>query len=38
VRIGGIPVDRGSYRGAVQLTTAGSVVLEQRGGQLVALR
>jgi hypothetical protein len=37
-RIGGLPVDRGSYRGAVQLATAGPVVLEQRGGQLVALR
>jgi hypothetical protein len=37
-RLGGTPVDRGSHRGPVQLATAGSVVLEQRGGQLVALR
>lgn len=37
-RIGGVPVDRGSYQGPVLLSTAGSVVLEQRGGQLVALR
>ena len=37
-RIGGIPVDRGSYQGPVQLAAAGSVVLEQRGSQLVALR
>jgi len=37
-RIGATPVDRGSYRGPVQLATAGSVVLEQRGDVLVALR
>lgn len=37
-RIGSIPVDRGSYHGPVLLSTAGSVVLEQRGSQLVALR
>jgi hypothetical protein len=37
-RIGGTPVDRGSYRGTVQLATAGSVVLEQRTTHLVALR
>jgi hypothetical protein len=37
-RLGGAPVDRGSYQGIVQLATAGSVVLEQRGDQLVALR
>lgn len=37
-RLGGTPVDRGAYRGVVNLATAGSVVLEQRGGTLVALR
>lgn len=37
-RLGGTPVDRGSYEGVVRLATAGSVVLEQRGDQLVALR
>jgi hypothetical protein len=37
-RIGGLPVDRGSYQDTVQLATAGPVVLEQRGSQLVALR
>jgi hypothetical protein len=37
-RIGGTPIDRSSYRGIVHLATAGSVVLEQRGDQLVALR
>ena len=37
-RIGTTPVDRGGYDGPVRLATAGSVVLEQRGDQLVALR
>lgn len=33
-----IPVDRGPYRGPVRLGTSGTVILEQRGNQLVALR
>lgn len=37
-QVGDLPVDRGSYQGVVQLAVAGPVVLEQRGGQLVALR
>lgn len=37
-RLGSTPVDRGSYTGPVRLAVAGSVVLEQRGAQLVALR
>ena len=37
-QVGDVPVDRGSYQGVVQLAVAGPVVLEQRGGQLGALR
>jgi PQQ-like domain len=37
-RLGATPVDRSGYAGPVRLATAGSVVLEQRGAQLVALR
>ncbi len=37
-RIGATPVDRGGHTGPVRLATAGSVVLEQRGNLLVALR
>lgn len=33
-----IPVDRGGYSGSVTLDSIGSVVLEQRGDTLVALR
>ncbi|GAA3459656.1 PQQ-binding-like beta-propeller repeat protein [Saccharothrix longispora] len=33
-----IPVDRGDYRGPVEMATEGPVVLEQRGDTLVALR
>ncbi|MGW1676613.1 Rv3212 family protein [Saccharopolyspora sp. NPDC002376] len=33
-----IPVDRGGYTGPVQLNAVGSVLLEQRGDTLVALR
>ena len=32
-----IPVDRGGHSGPVQLASTGSVVLEQRGDELVAL-
>lgn len=37
-RVGATPVDRGGYDGPVRLAAAGPVVLEQRGGTLVALR
>jgi len=37
-RLGSTPVDRGGYAGQVRLGAAGSVLLEQRGGRLVALR
>lgn len=37
-RLGSSPVDRGRYSGPVRLAAAGSVLLEQRGDQLVALR
>lgn len=37
-RIGSTPVNRGGHTGPVRLATAGSVVLEQRGSVLVALR
>jgi hypothetical protein len=33
-----IPVDRHGYRGPIGLKSLGSVLLEQRGGELVALR
>ncbi|WP_181784903.1 Rv3212 family protein, partial [Pseudonocardia pini] len=33
-----IPVDRGGYTGGVTLATQGGVLVEQRGGELVALR
>lgn len=33
-----VPVDRGSYRGPVHLTVAGTNLVEARGGQLVALQ
>ncbi|AXX28147.1 PQQ-binding-like beta-propeller repeat protein [Actinosynnema pretiosum subsp. pretiosum] len=36
--IGSIPVNRGGYGGDVVMATNGPVVLEQRGGELVALR
>lgn len=36
--VGTIPVNREGHTGPVQLATAGPVVLEQRGGTLVALR
>jgi hypothetical protein len=36
-QVGKLPVDRGSYRGAVGTASAGGVVLEQRGDTLVAL-
>jgi hypothetical protein len=37
-QIGSFPVNREGYQGQVQLSTAGSVVLEQRGPTVVALR
>jgi hypothetical protein len=37
-RIGTIPLDRQGYRGPVEMSSLGPVVLEQRGGTLVALR
>jgi hypothetical protein len=37
-RLGATPVDRGGYAGPVRLGAAGAVLLEQRGGVLVALR
>lgn len=37
-QLGATPVDRGGYYGPVRLASAGPVVLEQRGGTLVALR
>jgi hypothetical protein len=37
-QIGVVPLDRGGHEGQVRLTTVGSVVLEQRGDTLVALR
>ncbi|MFE2758123.1 PQQ-binding-like beta-propeller repeat protein [Actinosynnema sp. NPDC059335] len=33
-----VPVDRGDHTGPVEMATEGPVVLEQRGGTLVALR
>jgi hypothetical protein len=36
--VAAIPVDRGDYAGPVEMATEGSVVLEQRGDTLVALR
>jgi hypothetical protein len=36
--VGALPVDRGNYRGPVDTASFGSVVLEQRGDTLVALR
>jgi hypothetical protein len=33
-----LPVDRGDHTGPVEMATEGPVVLEQRGGTLVALR
>ncbi|MCO1581880.1 PQQ-binding-like beta-propeller repeat protein, partial [Crossiella sp. SN42] len=36
--LGRIPVDRRGYRGLVTLSSAGPVLVEQRGGTLVALR
>ncbi|SDG75166.1 PQQ-like domain-containing protein [Lentzea fradiae] len=36
--VGTVKLDREGHTGPVQLATAGSVVLEQRGGTLVALR
>ena len=36
-QINTLPVDRGGYRGAVDTTSSGDVILEQRGGTLVAL-
>jgi hypothetical protein len=37
-RVGTIPVDRGDHRGLVTTSTLGSMVFEQRGDTLVALR
>lgn len=36
--VASLPVDREGYTGPVQMATEGPVVLEQRGGTLVALR
>ncbi|HEX6346125.1 hypothetical protein [Umezawaea sp.] len=36
--IGTVPVNRKGYEGSIQSSTIGPVVLEQRGGTLVALR
>ncbi|MFD1148614.1 Rv3212 family protein [Saccharothrix hoggarensis] len=36
--VGAIPVDRDGHTGPVEMATEGTVVLEQRGGTLVALR
>lgn len=36
--LGSTPVDRGTWTGPVRVGSAGSVILEQRGPQLVALR
>lgn len=33
-----VPVDRGDYRGPVQLAAQGEVLVEQRGAEVVALR
>ncbi|MDQ4094460.1 MAG: hypothetical protein M3143_14040 [Actinomycetota bacterium] len=37
-QVGVLPVDRGDYRGPVSTASSGGVVLERRGGTLVALR
>ncbi|HEX2263393.1 MAG TPA: hypothetical protein VHH52_06455 [Pseudonocardiaceae bacterium] len=37
-QVGALPVDRGDYRGPVGTASSGGVVLERRGGILVALR
>ncbi|HVE96739.1 MAG TPA: hypothetical protein VNA67_07135 [Pseudonocardiaceae bacterium] len=37
-QVGALPVDRGEYRGPVGTASSGGVVLERRGGTLVALR
>jgi hypothetical protein len=37
-QVGALPVDRGSYQGSVSIASSGSVVLEQRGDTVVALR
>lgn len=36
--LGRVAVDRGGYRGLITLASAGPVLVEQRGGTLVALR
>jgi len=36
-QVGALPVDRGDYRSPVGTASSGGVVLEQRGGTLVAL-
>ncbi|WP_367132150.1 PQQ-binding-like beta-propeller repeat protein [Saccharothrix sp. HUAS TT1] len=36
--VGRVPVDRGDHTGPIEMATEGPVVLEQRGGTLVALR
>jgi hypothetical protein len=37
-QVSALPVDRGDYHGPVGTASSGGVVLEQRGGTLVALR
>ncbi|MFD7652579.1 PQQ-binding-like beta-propeller repeat protein [Actinosynnema sp. NPDC059797] len=37
-RVASVPVDRDGYTGPVEMATEGPIVLEQRGGTLVALR
>jgi hypothetical protein len=37
-QVSALPVDRGDYHGPVGTASSGDVVLEQRGGTLVALR
>jgi hypothetical protein len=37
-QVGALPVDRGDYRGPVGTASSGDVVLERRGGTLIALR
>lgn len=36
--VGSTPVDRGGWTGPVRVSSAGAVILEQRGPQVVALR
>jgi hypothetical protein len=36
--VGTLPVDRGDYTGPVTMSTLGSMVYEQRGDTLVAMR